>query len=98
MRRLAQTIEVMNAEVAEVLDPSAQLRPGFALHGRSYSSCSSGLMSFGLCVTTKVTQPWVISSCATRHAFMDLVAIRGCAPDCSWRARRAAPFTRLYLL
>src|ERR1035437_6256645 len=29
---------------------------------------------------------------------MDLVGIRGCAPDCNCRARRAAPFTRLYLL
>src|SRR3569623_1690829 len=28
---------------------------------------------------------------------MDLVGINGSAPDCNWRARRAAPFTRLYL-
>src|ERR1039457_4519422 len=29
---------------------------------------------------------------------MLFVAIKGSAPDCNWRARRAAPFTRLYLL
>ena len=47
--------------------------------------------------TTYVTLPWMISSWATRHALIDFDAIIGGAPDCSCRARRAAPFTRLYL-
>src|ERR1700722_6847857 len=49
-------------------------------------------------VRTNFTCPCLISSCATRQAFIDLAAISGNAPDWSCRARRAAPFTKLYLL
>src|ERR1019366_4570861 len=98
-RELAPAIEVIDAEVAEVVDPRAQLRFAFARHSPGYSSGSSDAMSFGtIWPTTNVTRPWLISSCATRQAFMLLVGISGSAPDCNCRALRAAPFTRLYLL
>jgi len=44
----------------------------------------------------KVTLPLSTSSCATRQAFNDFETPSGGAPDCNCRARRAAPFTRLY--
>ena len=34
---------------------------------------------------------------ATRQAFRDFDTPSGGAPDCNWRALRAAPFTMLYL-
>jgi hypothetical protein len=88
----------MDAEVAKVLDPRAQPAFRFALH-RALQFRLERLSVLRLSApTTKVTRPWLISSCATRQAFMLLVGISGCAPDCNWRALRAAPFTRLYLL
>ena len=84
-------IEVIDTHIPQVVYIRAELLFEFYRSHNHYAGEGS------LADTVYVTLPTRISSCATRHALIEFETPRGGAPDCSCRARRAAPFTRLYL-